>query len=403
MRLPLPPTRDLAWRLWRRGYDALPLAGGPARPYEARLLGRRTVVVRGAEGVKLFYDPDVVARDGAVPPPLAGLLFGRGAVHGLDGEAHRERKAMFTRILDRAWAEDLATAVGRELEGVVAGWSGREVIVFDELVEVYGRTVLRHAGVELAPDEADRVAHDLAAVVDGFGFAGAAYVRAWRQRVRLDRWAARLVRDVRDGRVSPPPGSVLSRIALAEGADLSPRVAGVELLNVLRPTVAVAWLGTFAARALVQRPSWAPWLRPPTAQRERVAFTHEVRRLAPFVPALTGLVRRPARADGMTLRPGDRVLLDVPGTNTDPSAWPDPRVFRPERFVGGDPDPWSYVPQGGGDLSGHRCPGEPTTVAVLAETVRVLAAVEARPVGELHVDRSRIPALPADGLVLRVA
>ncbi|MDO3396502.1 hypothetical protein QWJ41_12285 [Nocardioides sp. SOB44] len=402
MNNPLALVRDdLAWSLLRQGYDALPQRwSGDEVATTARLLGRRTVLVRGPEGVRLFYDPDVVRRQGAVPRPLADVLFGRGAVHGLDGAEHRRRKGMFLDLLDRPWVERLAGEVGHELDTVTAGWPGARVRVFEELVGVYGRSVLRVAGVELSRPAADRVARDLAVVVDGFGFAGAAYARAVLQRARLDRWAARLVRDVRHGRVSPPPGTLLHRLAVGEGAALPSRVAGVELLNVLRPTVAVAWLATFAARELVLRPDLAASLG--DDRREHVAFGHEVRRLAPFVPALTGLVVRPARLGAVDLRPGDRVLLDVPATDTWPASFPDPDELRPQRFAE-EPDAWSYVPQGGGEVdAGHRCPGEPSTVALLAETTRVLCGLDLRAAATTYVDRHRIPTLPEGGLVLQV-
>ena len=43
----------------------------------------------------MFYDTTAVRRKGAVPAPLANLLFGRGAVHGLDDHEHAERKRIF--------------------------------------------------------------------------------------------------------------------------------------------------------------------------------------------------------------------------------------------------------------------------------------------------------------------
>ncbi len=341
--------RDLAWRMWRDGYDALaqgPVGADPdvGRTQVGRLLGRRVVVLRGEPGVRIFYDPAVVDRRGAVPPPLAHLLFGRGAVHGLEGEAHARRRAVFLVLLDREWSELLADEVGQELCARLPSWSGRSVSVFDELVGVYGRSVLRHAGIDLDPPAADRIARRLAAVVDGFGFAGTAYLRAWWARRVLGRWATRLLSDVRRGAVAPPPESVLARLALHEGAD---------------------------------------------------------RRLAPFVPALTGLVRRSATVDGIRLEPGDRVLLDVPGTDTSPAAWPDPLLFDPHRFDDEDPGPWTFVAQGGGPIDGHRCPGEPATVAVMARTMEALAPCDLRVEGTAAVDRTRVPTLPARGLRVR--
>jgi len=405
------PVDDLAYRLWRRGYRALgeerARADG-ADAFEHRLLGRRTVVVRGRAGAQLFYDTDTIERRKAVPAALADLLFGHGAVHGLDGEEHRRRKEMFLEILGQESVDRLAEAVASSLRRRLEAARGREVVVFDELVEAYGVAVLAWAGVDLSPDEARRTAPRLARIVDGFGAAGPAYPRAWAERLRCNAWARRVIAQVRSGTRVPAPGTPLLRIA-ARG-DLDLRVAAVELLNLLRPTVAVAWPGTFAALALSEHPQWRTLLRDGAEgaddrrlHERRVAFGHEVRRLCPFVPALAGRVRRAGEIDGVPLRPGDRVVLDVVGTDRDPSLWADPEEFRPERFADVEPDPFGFVPQGGGDpRRGHRCPGEPLTVRILAETLGVLAEVEYDVLSSPSYDATRIPTLPDRGLVVRL-
>src|SRR6478736_2709250 len=124
---------DLGFDLWRAGYRALPEQRrhhGDADVFETSLLGHRAVVVRGRDGARLFYDPAVVEREGAVPPPVAALLFGRGAVHGLDGDQHANRKSVFLDILTERRVEELATTIGRDLERRVREWPGREVAVF---------------------------------------------------------------------------------------------------------------------------------------------------------------------------------------------------------------------------------------------------------------------------------
>lgn len=394
---------DLGLHLWRSGYRALPEERARHRgasAFETRLAGHRAVVVRGRDGARLFYDTSVVQREGAVPRVLADLLFGRGAVHGTDGAEHATRKGMFLDILTAERTEPLALAIGRDLERRVDSWRGREVVVFDELVEVYGAAVLAWAGADVGPGRARTLSHRLAAIVDGFGGQGLAYPRAWSARVRADRWAKRLVGSVREGRLAAPTDSVLALIATGPGRDLDPRLAGVELLNILRPTVAVAWPGTFLAGELVEHPQWRDLLRDDVGDR-RTAFGHEVRRTCPFVPALAGKVSSPAEIDGIRLEPGDRLVLDVPGTHQDPALWSEPDRFLPERFDGVMPDPFGFVPQGGGDpRTGHRCPGEPLTVRILAETARVLAGTEYTATSTSY-DPTRIPTLPRGGLTIR--
>src|SRR4051794_3870785 len=77
-RLPMRP--EIGVSLVRHGYDAvttLRRKAGGADWFQARMLGRRALVVRGQEGVRTFYDPHLVTRKGAIPAPLRLLLFGR--------------------------------------------------------------------------------------------------------------------------------------------------------------------------------------------------------------------------------------------------------------------------------------------------------------------------------------
>jgi fatty-acid peroxygenase len=392
---------ELALELWRHGYLALPRLweGEPddSDHLKVRLLGRPAHVVRGAEGARLFYDDTVVRRSGAVPMPLGRVLFGAGAVHGLDGARHRERKQLFLDVLTPEHVEELADDVARALTERVRAWPDRSpFVLFDELVRIYGTCVLAWSGVEVGDREAARIARRLAAIVDGFGFAPAAYVRACRARWSCNRWAAQVVREVRDGRRVAPEGSILDAVASGAGAELPAETAGVELLNVLRPTVAVAWLAVFAVAELARTPQQGAVLRGAAGRAARWHFADEVRRTAPFVPALAGRIRRGVTFQARLLEPDDLIVLDVPATNR--SSWDDPDRFRPERFAERTPDAFEHVPQGGGDPAhGHRCPGEHVAMTLLDRTIEQVCALQFT-VSYGSPDLTRIPTLPGHGL-----
>ena len=391
-------TSDLAADLLRNGYEALPHARarrGHGDAFRARLLGRRTLVVRGEEGARVLYDESRIRRLRAVPAPLAGLLFGKGAVHGLDGEEHRARKRIFLELLSDEAVDDLATLVDGALARALDDWSLTPgVRLHDGLVRVYGTAVLAWGGTGCTGREAEEVARDLADVVAGFGFRGAAYARAWRARMRVDAWARDLVRRARAGELHPAEGTALHAFALGAGADLPVPVAAVDLLNVLRPTVAVSWLGTFAAMALAEHPDEARLLTGDGSEPYLRAFADEVRRTTPFVPALTGVATTDFRTHLHHVRAGDRILLDVPGTNRHPREWSWAGQFQPARFLEQPPGEYRFVPQGAGPPEGHRCPGEGVTTALLVVTLRHLARTGFR-LTSGPVPTDQMPTLPA--------
>ncbi|MGY1778441.1 cytochrome P450 [Geodermatophilus sp. SYSU D00804] len=373
-----------------------------------RLGGLPAVGIEGPEAARFLYDEDHVHRAHAIPEPVQGTLFGKGAVHTLDGEAHRVRKAMFVRVLmDPAAIDALAERAGAAWDDAARKWSGRpEFVLFDESARVIAGAVTRWAGITVADDEVPALARDLLAMVDGFATGGPRHWRARRARGRREEWLAGIVQRVRSGELVVPAGSVLQVVAAhrdADGGLLDPRVAAVELLNVIRPTTAVAWFLAFSGHALATWPDYRGKLAAADASFAE-AWAHEVRRFYPFAPFIGG--RAPQRLEfaGQTIPKNAMVLLDLYGQNHDPDLWEEPYAFRPERFLDRGIGEFDLVPQGGGDpRTNHRCPGEQITVALLAALAPRLARLQAdfAPGQDLTISLHRIPALPASRVVMQ--
>lgn len=180
------------------------------------------------------------------------------------------------------------------------------------------------------------------------------------------------------------------------------RVAAVELLNVLRPTVAVSVFVAFAAHAMHEFPAGRAMLRAGDA-RYLEWFVQEVRRFYPFFPAVAARVQETFESRGLRFDRGRRVMLDLYGTNHDPAAWGDPQAFRPERFSDQKVTPFNFVPQGGGDVRiHHRCPGEGVAVALMKVSVDFLARRLRYqvPPQDLRIEWRRLPAIPRSGFVI---
>jgi cytochrome P450 len=84
------------------------------------------------------------------------------------------------------------------------------------------------------------------------------------------------------------------------------------------------------------------------------ATIKEVLRQRPSVPMFGRKLTRPITLRGYEIPAGAMVSASVYLTHRRPDLYPEPEVFRPERFLGTKTDPYSYIPFGGGP---RRCLG----------------------------------------------
>jgi fatty-acid peroxygenase len=412
--IPRDPAFDSTLSILREGYDFI---WNRCRRLESdlfltRVMGMQTVCIHGREAAELFYDESKLQRRHALPRRVVTTLFGKHAVHTLDDEAHRHRKKAFLSLMSRESLARLSELTAEQWRMAIREWEGAEnVVLFDEVQRVLTSATCAWAGVPLTRAELPARARDFATMVDSFAGVGPRLWKGKLARARMELWAARIIEGVRRGRIDTPAQSALYVMAHHRDLDgklLGPRVAAVELLNVIRPTVAISWYIAFAALALHQHP----------AARERLAreasgesagsyadlFMQEVRRFYPFTPFLGAMVRSPFAWRGHHFKVGTLVLLDVHGTNHDPVLWEAPELFRPERFESWSGSPFDFIPQGGGDrATGHRCPGEWITMHNLTLALHFLTrcATFDVPAQDLSFDLSRIPTRPKSGFVLR--
>ncbi|MFE1381644.1 cytochrome P450 [Streptomyces sp. NPDC058740] len=404
---------DSTLSLLLRGYTWLPRVRGGhdgSGPASTRLFGKPVRVLHGADAVAFFYDERHARRGGALPGPVLDTLFGRGAVHTLDGAEHRARKALFLSWLTEPRAvQALAARVTEEFRREFGRLRGREVVLFDACALVLARAVRDWAGLPGYDDAGtERLARDCVAMVDGFATPGPRHLRARRARSRQEALLRRAVVAAREGRAeaSGPPRTPFEAVVAHRGPDgglLDPATAAVELLNIVRPTIAITWFATFAAHAMRDGAALRRRLAEDEPAGSATSFAHEVRRFYPFVPFVGALATDGLTVGGEQVPPGTMLLLDVYGQNHDPALWHEPFRFVPDRFLGASPHSDALIPQGGGPREGHRCPGEDITVAVLSALARELARLDFTvPDQDLRIPLDRIPTRPRDGLRLVV-
>jgi fatty-acid peroxygenase len=398
---------DSTLSLYRQGYSFISSqcdAHG-VDAFRTRVMLTPVVCMRGREAAEFFYGKARFRRAGAMPVSVLKLLQDRGSVQMLEGEAHRVRKAMFMAMMAPPALES-AVSLFRDRFLAYAENADGVVRFHDAARRILAETALAWAGLPDAAVDLDRRVEEFGAMLEGSARIGPANWRARRLRNRSEAWAQNVIAAVRSGALVVAADSPLGLIAGhydADGRPLDEESAAVELLNVLRPITAVDRYVVFAATGLAARPDWAERLRAGD-EKDLNAFALEVRRFYPFFPMIGGRAIGPLQWKDHEFADGDWVLLDLHGTNHDPRLWPEPDQFRPERFLDWRGDAYAYAPQGaGGYETGHRCPGENLTIALVEETARLLVS-ETRytlPPQDLSIDLAELPALPKSGLVMQ--
>ena len=403
--IPRTDRLDQTAALFREGYTfgAHRFLKSGSDVFETRLMLRPAVIAYGEEAARLLYEPHRMTRRRALPVTALTLLQDFGSVELLDEQPHRHRKSMFMSLMTPAALGELADLVEHEWQARIPEWAqAGDVVLFDAVREVLCRAVCAWSGVPLADDEVATRTRQFAAMVEGAGSAGPRNVRGQILRHRAERWAGQVIDQVRSGGLRLEDGRAAKVIAEHRDRDghlLDAEVARVELINVLRPTVAIARYVVFAALALHQHPDCRARAREDDEYLRW--FVQEVRRYFPFFPMVGGRAREEFEWRGRRFDRGAWVLLDIYATNHDPRIWHEPAAFRPERFATWAGGPYSFVPQGGGDHdSTHRCAGEWLTISVMERAVRLLTTAMGYdvPLQDLSIDLSRMPAAPASGV-----
>jgi len=367
---------------------------------------KRAICIRGEEAAKLFYNCKLFRRTGASPSRLQRSLLGKGGVHGLDGQDHHERKQLFMSFMGQKNIEHLSQLTRAAWQTQAANWEGLpRVELQTEAQQILCSAICTWCGIDVHAEVKERAA-DLASMVDSFGAVGPRFWRGTRARRRTERWIQQIVRNIRNNHSSPlsdTPAHVIATWRDSRGRSLDEHTAAVEILNLLRPTVAVSYLIVFAALALHQH----------RREHQRIltgapaylnCFAQEVRRFFPFAPAMAATTNEDVKWEDHILPRNTMVVLDLFGTNHDPRIWCDPLEFLPDRFRYWNQSAFNFIPQGGGDFDhGHRCAGEWITIEQLKIGVEYLVRnIQYEvPLQDLRYPMNRMPTKPVDGFIIR--
>jgi cytochrome P450 family 135 len=170
------------------------------------------------------------------------------------------------------------------------------------------------------------------------------------------------------------PGSVLATLLAARHEDGTPpsrEELRDQLLTLLAAghettATALAW----AVERLARHPDELARLRE-GGDAELDAAVKEVLRVRPVLSITPRRVLAPWRVGAYTLPPGVHVVACPYLTHRRAELWPDPTAFRPVRFLDGAPEPYTWLPFGGGT---RRCLGAAFAALEMREVLRALAA-----------------------------
>lgn len=377
--------------------------------FEASIMLAPTLCVSGPAAAALFYDSGRMQRAGAAPEPIRATLFGRDSLQNLDDTAHILRKAVFMQMTDSAHTGELRALAEQEWRHLTQGVnsSSSPVVLYDLACAVLTRAVCRWAGVPLADADVARRCSQLRRLYEECANSLSGHVGARLARAQAEDWLQDLIERYRLGDTSLVPDRPAAHIALhmrdPSGERLPAHVAAQEVLNLLRPTVAVAVYITFGAHALLTQPHYREWLLASDGRAR--AFIEEVRRFYPFFPVVSARTRSSFQWQGHEISAGQRVMLDLYGTNHDVRCWSEPEYFLPERFMRASITPFNFIPQGGGEAAtGHRCPGEGIAIDLTLSALTFIWS-ELNPQAlpqDLSLDMNQLPALPRDRIILQL-
>jgi cytochrome P450 len=335
----------------------------------------------------LVSDPETVRRVYAAPPELlrGGAsstvlepFAGASSILLTSGEAHlRQRKLMLPPFHGERMHAHRAT-VAALAAAEVARWApGQALRTLPRMQELTLDVILRvvlgapeprlRAAIRAALDMTTSLPRLVAMSLAPRGSA------PWRPFLRAVERVDGLLRAAIRSR-EPAAGAVLDELIAAGSSEDELRDQVVTLLAAGHETTAgsLAW----ALERLARHPDVAARLRDGD-DAYLDAVVKEVLRVRPVLSITPRKVIEPFAVGAYTLPPGVHVTPCLYLAHRRPELWDDPTAFRPERFLDGAPEPFAWLPFGGGV---RRCVGAAFATMELREVLReVVQRVELRP------------------------
>lgn len=413
-KLPKDTGLDNTLKMINEAYTYVPkrLEKFGTKAFETRALGMKPIVViSGKAAAELFYDNDKISRKGTLPKRIVHTLFGKGAIHTTEGKVHVDRKALFMSLMTEKNLKYLRELTRNYWFMHTERMQNKdEVNVYQEAGLILTKVGFRWAGLKQTDEQAVQNAEDMNTMIDSFSGLGQSlkgYREAKKARARVEQFLQEQIEAVRVGQQYAEPGTALYEFAHWKDLNdqpMDPHLCAVDLMNIVRPLVAVNRFVSYGVKALIEFDQERKKLQVTNDPNYAYKFAQEVRRIFPFVPFLPGRLKKTVEFDGFKLKKGTLTVLDIFGTTHDPELFENPYQFNPDRFDNWDGSPFDLIPQGGGDFyTNHRCAGEWMTVIVMEETIQYFAnRIDfVVPAQDLSVKLSQFPGKVTSGTMIK--
>lgn len=368
--------RDLK-ALYNAGYEVLgelrQKANAPV--VKAHFLNQEVFAVYGAAAAKNFYKAENFKRSNAMPSPILKTLQGQSGVQTLDGKEHYKRKEIFMDLMTPDRMDDYRQLLTENLKSALDQQHGTFEL-YSLTKNVLFRTICSWSGIDLeqfSDKKIEQLADDQVAMFEGTVNSASDHIKGLSGRKDAEKWAQELIKEAR--RHPQLTDESLALYAFADARDthsdrLPLETAAVDLLNIIRPTVAITVWIALMGHALFSREDIYRKLAEDFSQLQD-SFIEELRRYYPFFPMVPAISKKEVEIDGYRIPQDSWVVLDLYGTNHDSRSFKDADDFKVDRFVGRTKqisydEEYEMIAQGGGDFrTMHRCAGEWITLHTL--------------------------------------
>ena len=360
--------------------------------------------------VTMVADPrlsrDVMAGDPAVfrAGDTNGLfrpVVGSNSILLLDGDAHMKQRKILLRGFGASHGAQFVDQVREITQQRLLNWkAGQRLRLQDEMEAISFASIMRVVFGDYSEDSQGELRNLIPEMMDRCDSpftlmpwfrrdlgGGSPYARLMKV---IDEVDAILYETIADRRADPMTElrddtlSLLLRAGHEDGSPLTDEEVRDEVLTMVMAGYETTTSGcAWALERLLRSPEKLDRL---TAEIEAGqddvyldAVVKETLRIRPVVPVVARHLAEAIELDGYVIPAGSTVMVSIYLVHNDESTYPDPREFKPERFLGGTPEGAAWIPFGGGV---RRCIGARfAELEMKVVLTQVLATARLRAVG----------------------